>query len=58
MSSYVPQEPRRRYYVRMNDNEREQIKFIMERENIPDVAKTIRYCITEKYDELKKKKHG
>ena len=45
--SYVAQQPRKRFNFRLNETERNQITFIMQREGIPDAAKAIRYCIAE-----------
>ena len=50
--SYVALQPRKRFYFRMSETERAQIDFIMQREGIPDVAKTIRYCIAEVAEQL------
>ncbi len=50
--SYVPQERRKRFNFGLNEAEREQINFIMKYEEIPDTAKAIRYCISEKVQEL------
>ena len=50
--AYVAQQPRKRFYFRMNEQERDQINFIMKREGIPDAAKAIRYCISEKAAQL------
>lgn len=52
--SYVAQQPRKRFYICMNDDERAQVLYIMKSENIPDAAKAVRYCIAEKAQELQK----
>lgn len=52
--SYVASQPRKRFHICLNDNEREQIITIMKSENIPDAAKAVRYCIAEKAQELQK----
>lgn len=51
---YQPKEPRKRFHFCLNTNERRQIQYVMEKENIPDFAKAVRYCIEEKYNELYK----
>ena len=45
--AYVAQQPRKRFNIRISEKERAQIVFIMQREEIPDAAKAIRYCIAE-----------
>ena len=53
---YIPKKKDRRECVcfRLNNQEREQIEYVMEKENIPDFAKAVRYCIEEKFNELYK----
>lgn len=51
---YHPKEPRQRFHICLNTNERRQIQYVMEKENIPDFAKAVRYCIEEKFNELYK----
>lgn len=50
--AYTAQKPRKRFYFRVNEAERAQITFIMQREGIPDAAKAIRYCIADKVEQL------
>ena len=49
--SYVCQ-IRKGLHFRINEAERAQIDYIMQREGIPDISKTIRYCIEEKAKQL------
>lgn len=59
--SYVAQQPRKRFNFRLNEAERKQITFIMQREGIPDAAKAIRYCIAEharRLNEIPQEKEG
>ena len=53
---YHPKEPRKRFHFCLNNDERRQIEYVMKKENIPDFAKAVRYCIEEKYNELNKRK--
>ena len=52
VTMYTAQQPRDRFNMRFSKQERAQITYIMERENIPDVSKTIRYCVSEKAAQL------
>ena len=54
---YTPQKKDRRECVcfRLNNQEREQIEYVMTNEMIPDTSKAIRYCIAEKAQELQKR---
>jgi len=46
---------RNRFHFRMNEAEREQLKTVMEYENIPDASKTIRYLIAKEADRIEQK---
>ncbi len=50
--AYNAPKPRKRFYFRINEQEREQIDYIMQREGIPDASKTLRYVIAEKAEQL------
>lgn len=52
---FVPQNKRKCVSFRLNDQEREQIEYVMTNEGIPDISKAIRYCIAEKASELQKR---
>ena len=50
--AYIKPETRKRFSLRINDTERRQLETIMQREGIPDIAKTIRYCIEQETQRL------
>lgn len=53
MGSYIKQSPRDKFNMKLSQAERDQINYIMNHEGIPDASKAIRYCVAEKYQELK-----
>ena len=51
--TYKMQKPRKKFNLRMNEDERHQLQKVMQHENIPDEAKTIRYLINQAADQIR-----
>lgn len=52
---YKPQLMSDRFQMRLSQQDRDLIRYVMERENIPDAAKAIRYCVQQRAESLRRK---
>ncbi len=52
---YKPQLMSDRFQMRLSQQDRDLIRYVMEQENIPDAAKAIRFCVQQRAESLHRK---
>ena len=52
---YKPQALSDRFQMRLSEQDRQLIQYVMEQENIPCLAKAIRFCVQQRAETLRRK---